>query len=212
MVTSKTVWHGHSTQPSLPAGTARKGKENLLHGRQNRLIIPPAKKNRAFPTGNALLHEVHREVFPAQLLQFGIVGQSGSDPVREQQPHQRKHQRSAQHQKQPGGGGTAGFLRLFLPQLPGEQGVQTHGSDHANGDHQKLDGIYKRGGSQGRFRQTRHKNAVYDVVQRLDEQRQHQRYRHGVQQGADGHFRQFVFRIHRSSFFGQTKKREIVEG
>ena len=27
-----------------------------------------------------------------QLLQFGIVGQSGSDPVREQQPHQRKHQ------------------------------------------------------------------------------------------------------------------------
>ena len=28
-------------------------------------------------------HEVHREVFPAQLLQFGIVGQGGSDPVRE---------------------------------------------------------------------------------------------------------------------------------
>ena len=27
-------------------------------------------------------HEVHREVFPAQLLQFGIVGQGGSDPVR----------------------------------------------------------------------------------------------------------------------------------
>ena len=44
---------------------------------------------------------------------------------------------------------TAGFLRLFLPQLPGEQGVQTHGGTHANGDHQKLDGIYKRGGGQG---------------------------------------------------------------
>ena len=26
------------------------------HGRQNRLITPPAKKNRAFPTGNALLY------------------------------------------------------------------------------------------------------------------------------------------------------------
>ena len=50
------VWHGHSTRPSLPAGTARKGKENLLHGRQNRLITPPAKRNRAFPTGNALLY------------------------------------------------------------------------------------------------------------------------------------------------------------
>ena len=53
---SLTVWHGHSTRPSLPAGTARKGKENLLHGRQNRLITPPAKRNRAFPTGNALLY------------------------------------------------------------------------------------------------------------------------------------------------------------
>ena len=52
---SSTVWHGHSTRPSLPAGTARKGKENLLHGRRNRLISP-AKKNRAFPTGNALLY------------------------------------------------------------------------------------------------------------------------------------------------------------
>ena len=53
---SLTVWHGHSTRPSLPAGTARKGKENLLHGRRNRLIMPPAKRNRAFPTGNALLY------------------------------------------------------------------------------------------------------------------------------------------------------------
>jgi len=97
-------------------------------------------------------HEVHREVFPAELLQFGIVGQGGSDLVREQQPHQRKHQRSAQHQKQPGGGGTAGFLRLFLPQLSGEQGVQTNGGAHTNGDHQKLDGIYKRGGGQGCLR------------------------------------------------------------
>ena len=53
---SSTVWHGHSTRPSLPAGTARKGKENLLHGRRSRLITPPAKRNRAFPTGNALLY------------------------------------------------------------------------------------------------------------------------------------------------------------
>ena len=53
---SSTVWHGHSTRPSLPAETARKGKENLLHGRRSRLITPPAKKNRAFPTGNALLY------------------------------------------------------------------------------------------------------------------------------------------------------------
>ena len=28
----------------------------MPHGRQSRLITPPAKKNRAFPTGNALLY------------------------------------------------------------------------------------------------------------------------------------------------------------
>ena len=34
----------------------RKASENLLHGRQSRLITPPAKKSRAFPTGNALFY------------------------------------------------------------------------------------------------------------------------------------------------------------
>ena len=53
---SLTVWHGHSTRPSLPAGTARKDNGSLPHGRRNRLIMPPAKRNRAFPTGNALLY------------------------------------------------------------------------------------------------------------------------------------------------------------
>jgi len=52
---SSTVWHGHSTRPSLPAGTARKVKENLPHGRQNRLILQE-EKNRKFPLGNALLY------------------------------------------------------------------------------------------------------------------------------------------------------------
>ena len=52
---SSTVWHGHSTQPSLPAGTARKGNGSLPRGRRNRLISP-AKKNRVFPMGNALLY------------------------------------------------------------------------------------------------------------------------------------------------------------
>ena len=52
---SSTVWHGHSTRPSLPAGTARKAKENLLRGRQNRLIMQTTK-NRKFPLGNSLLY------------------------------------------------------------------------------------------------------------------------------------------------------------
>ena len=52
---SSSVWHGHSTRPSLPAGTARKAKENLLRGRQNRLIMQTTK-NRKFPLGNSLLY------------------------------------------------------------------------------------------------------------------------------------------------------------
>ena len=31
-------------------------KRELAYGRQSRLITPPAKRNRAFPTGNALLY------------------------------------------------------------------------------------------------------------------------------------------------------------
>ena len=53
---SLTVWRGHSTQLSLPVGTARKDSGSLPRGRRNRLIIPPAKKSRAFPLGNALLY------------------------------------------------------------------------------------------------------------------------------------------------------------
>ena len=49
------VCHGHSTQPSLPAGTARKVSGSLPRGRQNRLISL-AKKNRKFPLGNSLLY------------------------------------------------------------------------------------------------------------------------------------------------------------
>ena len=53
---SSTVWHGHSTQPSLPAGTARKGSGSLPRGRRNKLTSP-AKKNRKFPpVGNSLLY------------------------------------------------------------------------------------------------------------------------------------------------------------
>ena len=50
------VWHGRSTRPSLPAGTARKASRSLPRGRRSRLIISLAKRNRAFPTGNALLY------------------------------------------------------------------------------------------------------------------------------------------------------------
>ena len=53
---SSTVWHGHSTRRFLLAGTARKASGSLPRGRRNRLIIPLAKRNRAFPTGNALLY------------------------------------------------------------------------------------------------------------------------------------------------------------
>lgn len=31
-------------------------KRELAYGRRSRLIMPPAKKSRAFPTGNALLY------------------------------------------------------------------------------------------------------------------------------------------------------------
>ena len=49
------VWHGHSTRPSLPAGTVRKVSGSLPRGRRNRLILQE-KKNRKLPLGNSLLY------------------------------------------------------------------------------------------------------------------------------------------------------------
>ena len=70
---SLTVWHGHSTRPSLPAGTAKKGKKNLLHGRKSRLITPPVKRNRAFPTGNALLYIANLDIAHADNMKFVLM-------------------------------------------------------------------------------------------------------------------------------------------
>ena len=39
-----------------PLGLLLLRKRELAYGRQSRLIMPPAKKSRAFPTGNALLY------------------------------------------------------------------------------------------------------------------------------------------------------------
>ena len=48
---SLTVWHGHSTRPSLPAGTARKASRSLPRGRRSRLIMPPSKEKQSVPDG-----------------------------------------------------------------------------------------------------------------------------------------------------------------
>ena len=39
-----------------PLGLLLLRKRELAYGRRNRLIMPPTKKNRAFPTENALLY------------------------------------------------------------------------------------------------------------------------------------------------------------
>ena len=53
---SSTVWHGHSTRPSLPAGTARKASGSLPRGRRNRLIMQTTKNRKFPPVGNSLLY------------------------------------------------------------------------------------------------------------------------------------------------------------
>ena len=173
-------------------------QHRITHGLQKPLAVGLQKDAPAE-------HEVHRKIFPAKLLQFRVVRQCGGDLIGKQQPHQCKHQRGSQHQKQAGGGGTAGFLRLFLPQLAGEQSVQTNGSAHADGDHQKLDGIHKGSGGQGSFGQPCHKDTVHNIVQRLDEQRQHQRHGHRVQQGRMGISASLFFEFIRPPFSGKQK-------
>ena len=40
----------------LACWNSEEGQRELAYGRQNKLITLPAKRNRAFPTGNALLY------------------------------------------------------------------------------------------------------------------------------------------------------------
>ena len=40
----------------LACWNSEEGQREFAAGRQSRLITPPAKRNRAFPTGNALLY------------------------------------------------------------------------------------------------------------------------------------------------------------
>ena len=48
---SLTVWRGHSTRPSLPAGTAKKDNGSLPHGRRDRLITQTKKEIQEVPAG-----------------------------------------------------------------------------------------------------------------------------------------------------------------
>ena len=45
-----------ASEASVRKQIAERNNVSESYGRRNRLIIPPVKKNRAFPTGNALLY------------------------------------------------------------------------------------------------------------------------------------------------------------
>ena len=79
MVMSKTVWHGHSTQPSLPAGTARKASGHLSGRRPLHLANARSFGRSKAPLGLLLLRK--REL--------ALAGRAGSSC-----PQQRKTERS----------------------------------------------------------------------------------------------------------------------
>ncbi len=56
------------------------------------------------------------------------------------------------------------------------------------------------------------KNAIHDVIQRLDEQRQHQRYRHSVQQGGMGISASLFFGFIDPPFSGKQKSVKSLRG
>ena len=123
--------------------------------------------------GNALLH---REKQPGT-----------------EQPEQRKHHAAADSQQQPDIGDGLGALAVFFAQTAGKQGVHAYAGAGGKGDHEVLDGEDKRNGGEGVFADAGDKDAVYNIIQCLNEHGDDERQRHIEDELFDRHRTHFVF-------------------
>lgn len=89
----------------------------------------------------------------------------------------------------------AGVCRVLLPQRAAHQRVYADAEADRERDQQILHRERERDSRQRVLAYPGHKYAVHDIVQRLDQHRDHHRHRHGQQQLIDGHYAHFVFRL-----------------
>ena len=75
----------------------------------------------------------------------------------------------------------------------GKQGVHAYAGAGGKGDHEVLDGEDQRNGGEGVFADAGDKDAVYNIIQRLNEHGDDERQRHIEDELFDRHRTHFVF-------------------
>ena len=86
------------------------------------------------------------------------------------------------------GGGDLGLFAVARTQVQGDHGVDADTKADGDGVGKVLDGVYQREGGHGVLADLRHKQAVHDVVQGVDQHGDHVGQRHGQQQRQHGAF------------------------
>ena len=158
----------------------------------------------ARPLQDALRGDLHKDAERADADDrkvFGaVLGDEGGDPLlqgkvgmRKETAQQRKNGGGADRKQQADIGNLFGLFPVLLPQPAGKQRVDADAGAGGKGDHQVLDGKRQRNGGQGVLADTGNKDAVHNIVKRLDHHREDERQRHLEDQLFDRHGPHFVF-------------------
>ena len=139
------------------------------------------------------------QVVPAEVLDRGVIDLDDIVPSGEEQAEHDEEQGAEQDQQDAGQPHLVGPLPVAGPQGPREQGPHAYAQAHRDGDHQVLDREGQPHGGEGVLADMGDEDAVYDVVQGLDQHGQHHRQGHGDQQTGNGHGAHLV--LLRSRFF-----------
>lgn len=104
-----------------------------------------------------------------------IVGEQPQERFRRKQPQQDKAERAEKGENQPRYGDSSDLIQLSLAEPSGDQRVDADAGPDRDGNHQHLYRERDRGGGQGALAHLRHEDAVDDVVEGLNQHRNHQR-------------------------------------
>ena len=136
--------------------------------------------------------EVLRTVFDNKCLgRFFYL--DGEEKPGAENPHQRKHDIAENAEKNAVVGCKAGVALVLCAKTARKQRIYADAGAGCNRCHQILHGERQRNGGQRILVDSGYKNAVYDIVERLHQHREHDRQRHGDQQLRDRHDAHFVF-------------------
>ena len=144
-------------------------------------------------------------VVTAHLQNFSRIRKQPHKPPRAQKAQQNKSCNMKKSEHQPMGRSLIYFPLILLPHTSGNTCIQTHTGSYRNCKHQVLQRKNNGNSSQRLLAQPAYKQTVYNIIHRLDQHRDHRRYRHRHQQphNRPGSHRIFNLRHKYSSIFAK---------